>query len=231
MNRTDRLYALVEELRARAPRAVSASKLAERFEVSTRTVERDLVALQEAGVPIYAETGRRGGYVLDAARTLPPVNFTAAEAAAIAVSLQSAAATPFASSARAALTKLIGAMSDDDARAARELGARVLVYERPDETARAPVPRAVEQAIVERRVVRLRYVDKSGRASDRVVEPLAVVGVGTNWYLTAWCRLRDDVRWFRVDRVRDAFLTRETAPDREVPPLEIPDLHGRPVIE
>jgi predicted DNA-binding transcriptional regulator YafY len=61
MNRADRLYAIVEELRAHSPRAVRAPKLADRFEVSTRTVERDLLALQEAGVPIYAETGRRGG--------------------------------------------------------------------------------------------------------------------------------------------------------------------------
>ena len=230
MNRTDRLYAIVEELRARSPRAVSASKLAERFEVSTRTVERDVLALQEAGVAIYAEPGRRGGYVLDAARTLPPVNFTAAEAAAIAVGLQAATSTPFAATARAALTKVMAAMSEPDARAARELGARVLLFEAPDER-RAPVPRAVEQAIVDRRVVRLRYVDRSGHATDRVVEPLAVVGVTPNWYLTVWCRLRDDVRWFRVDRIRDAFLTRERAPERDLPPMELPDRHGRGVFE
>ena len=93
------------------------------------------------------------------------------------------------------------------------------------------MPRAVEQAIVDRRVVRLRYVDRSGHATDRVVEPLAVVGVTPNWYLTAWCRLRDDVRWFRVDRIRDAFLTRERAPERDLPPMELPDLHGRGVFE
>jgi predicted DNA-binding transcriptional regulator YafY len=221
MNRTDRLYAIVEELRARSPRAVSASKLAERFEVAVRTVERDLLALQEAGVPIYAETGRRGGYVLDATRALPPINFNAAEAAAIAVAL---------SSARAALTKIMAAMSDSDAEAARELGARVLVFSDANER-RATVPRAVEQAIIERRVVRLRYADKAGRHTDRVVEPLAVVAVGVNWYLSAWCRLRDDVRFFRLDRIGDAFLTREIAPERELPTLELPDLHGRRAIE
>lgn len=61
MNRTDRLYALVEELRAVAPRLRSASWLAARFEVSTRTIERDLSALQQTGVPIWAEPGRTGG--------------------------------------------------------------------------------------------------------------------------------------------------------------------------
>jgi predicted DNA-binding transcriptional regulator YafY len=230
MNRTDRLYAIVEELRARSPRAVSASKLAERFEVSARTVERDVLALQEAGVPIYAETGRRGGYALDAARTLPPVNFTAAEAAAVAATLSATTTSPFAASARAALTKIMAAMSEKDVAAARELGGRVLLFSPPDERA-PPVPRAVEEAIMDRRVVRLRYADKNGRETDRVVEPLAIIGITPNWYLSAWCRLREDVRVFRVDRIRDAFLTRERAPERDVPPLEIPDLHGRRVIE
>jgi predicted DNA-binding transcriptional regulator YafY len=65
VNRTDRLYALVEELRATAPAYRSTTWLAERFEVSTRTIERDLSALQQSGVPIYATAGRRGGYAID----------------------------------------------------------------------------------------------------------------------------------------------------------------------
>src|SRR5947209_15288462 len=88
MNRTDRLYALVEELRAVAPRPRSARWLADRFEVSSRTVERDIGALQQAGVPIYAEPGRTGGYTLDKTHTLPPVNVSPAEAVAIAVALE-----------------------------------------------------------------------------------------------------------------------------------------------
>jgi predicted DNA-binding transcriptional regulator YafY len=61
MNRTDRLYALVEELRVVSPRSRSATWLATRFEVSVRTIERDLDALRETGVPIWAEPGRTGG--------------------------------------------------------------------------------------------------------------------------------------------------------------------------
>ena len=79
-----------------APRPRSARQLAERYEVSTRTIERDILALQESGVPVYAETGRCGGYVIDKTLTLPPVNFTAAEMVAIAVALARAEATPFA---------------------------------------------------------------------------------------------------------------------------------------
>jgi predicted DNA-binding transcriptional regulator YafY len=109
VNRTDRLYAVVEELRAAAPRPRSARQLARKYEVSTRTIERDILALQDAGVPVYAETGRLGGYVIDPAFTLPPVNFTAPEMVAIAVSLAGAGETPFAYAARSALRKVLAA--------------------------------------------------------------------------------------------------------------------------
>lgn len=125
MNRTDRLYALVEELRAVAPRPRSARQLAERYEVSTRTIERDVLALQESGVPIWAETGRRGGYVIDKTLTLPPLNFTAAEMVAIAVSLAREENTPFAAATRSALRKVLATASAAQTAEAGELLDRV----------------------------------------------------------------------------------------------------------
>ena len=125
MNRTDRLYALVEELRAIAPRPRSARQLAEHYEVSTRTVERDILALQESGVPIYAETGRRGGYAIDKTLTLPPLNFTAAEMVAIAVSLAREENTPFAAATRSALRKVLATASVAQTAEAAELMDRV----------------------------------------------------------------------------------------------------------
>jgi predicted DNA-binding transcriptional regulator YafY len=125
MNRTDRLYALVEELRAVAPRPRSARQLAEDYEVSTRTIERDILALQESGVPIYAETGRRGGYAIDKTLTLPPLNFTAAEMVAIAVSLAREGNTPFAAATRSALRKVLATASVAQTAEAAELMDRV----------------------------------------------------------------------------------------------------------
>ena len=125
MNRTDRLYALVEELRAVAPRPRSARQLAEHYEVSTRTIERDILALQESGVPIYAETGRRGGYAIDKTLTLPPLNFTAAEMVAIAVSLAREESTPFAAATRSALRKVLATASVAQTAEAAELMDRV----------------------------------------------------------------------------------------------------------
>lgn len=226
VNRTDRLYAIVEELRAASGRPRSARRLADHFEVSVRTIERDILALQESGVPIYAETGRTGGYVLDASRTLPPVNFTPAEAAAIAVALGADGATPLPQSAKAALTKVLAAMSAEDASAARQLGQR-FVRLRDGSTTTPVVPRVVEQAIIERRVVRLVYRDRAGLASERIVEPMAVIGVKDRWYLAAWCRLRDGLRHFRLDRIADATLTRDTAPERDIPEIGLPGMATR----
>src|SRR6476646_9948063 len=74
-------------MRSRAPRMVRAADVARHFEVSTRTIERDLLALQQAGVPIWAQPGPGGGYSLNVETTLPPLNLTPAEAAAIATAL------------------------------------------------------------------------------------------------------------------------------------------------
>ena len=140
MNRTDRLYALVEELRAVAPRSRSARQLAGRYEVSTRTIERDILALQESGVPIYAGTGRRGGYAIDKTLTLPPLNFTAAEMVAIAVSLAREEHTPFAAATRSALRKVLATASAAQTAEAGELMDRVRLIgaARPGEPARRP---------------------------------------------------------------------------------------------
>jgi predicted DNA-binding transcriptional regulator YafY len=132
MNRTDRLYAIVEELRAVAPRSRTARELSGRYEVSVRTVERDISALQQAGVPIYATPGRRGGYALDKATTLPPLNFTPREATAITVALSREGATPFPHAARGALLKVLAAMPARDLAAAAELVGRVRLLQRQD---------------------------------------------------------------------------------------------------
>ncbi|TYB38371.1 helix-turn-helix transcriptional regulator [Actinomadura chibensis] len=217
MNRTDRLYALVEELRACAPRRVSARELAARYEVSVRTIERDIGALQQGGVPIFADVGRGGGYTLDKSRTLPPLNFSPAEAVAVAITLARATGSPYTRSARTALHKIVTAMSAADSASARELADRIrfLGPADGDDPASVPsVPSVLEEAIVTRRVVRLTYVDRQGAETERDVEPVAFTASPNGWYLTAWCRMRGGCRIFRTDRVRRAVLLEETAPER-----------------
>lgn len=219
MNRTDRLYALVEELRAVSPRARSARRLAERFEVSTRTIERDICALQEAGVPVYAEPGRTGGYVLAKSMSLPPLNFTPGEAAALAVAIARNAGgqTPFSADTRSALLKILAAMPGDAAVRARELAGRVRLLSRPDAGApsvQAEVAATVRQAISRRLVVRIEYGDKQGQVTVREIEPELLMASPHGWYLAGWCRLRDERRAFRLDRMRAAGLTGEHSGER-----------------
>ena len=214
MNRTDRLYGLVEELRAVAPRPRSASWLAGRFEVSVRTVERDISALQQTGTPIYAEAGRTGGYCLDKAATLPPVNLTPGEAVAMALALRRLQGTPFAADAGTALRKLMAAMRADDAAAARALAARVHLIDGLPPA--APMPRLITDALSSGRLLRILYADRDGAATDREVEPLGYIGGADHWYLVGWCRLREGVRAFRTDRIVRVTASAEIPPPRHL---------------
>jgi predicted DNA-binding transcriptional regulator YafY len=215
MNRTERLYAIVEELRAAAPRGRTAEWLARHFEVASRTIKRDVSALQQGGAPIWATGGPGGGYALDATIALPPLTFTAGEAAAIAAALGASAQGPFAPDARSALTKVLGAMTAEGRAEATDLAERIWV--RPAKDVRSSQVRAVEEALRDRLVVVLDYVDASGHHSEkRPVEPMVFAQNGGRWYLLAWCRRRRAGRWFRLDRITGAWPTRE--------PFELRDL-------
>lgn len=212
VNRTDRLYALVEELRAVAPRPRSATWLARRFEVSARTVERDLDALRQAGVPIYAAAGRTGGYTLDRERTLPPLALTVEEALAMSVALREAEGSPFAAAARTAAQKVLATLPERVRERERVLAARIHTTSPPDD---AGVRSVVGEAVTTGRVVRLAYVGAAGSSTERDVEPLGLLRGDVDWYLVGWCRLRDGVRGFRLDRITAARLGDEVPPPRD----------------
>lgn len=216
MNRTDRLYAIVEELRAAAPRPLTATRLAARFEVSTRTIERDVLALQEAGVPIWAERGRRGGYAIDTRSTLPPLNLEPDEALAVVIALAAMPPAPFSAAGRRARLKLMAAMRPDDADAARRLADRLRVRSETTTVLDPLVLATVEAAVRDRRVVQLTYADAHGRTTHRPVEVHGVHLHHEHSYLVGWCRRRDDGRVFRLDRIRAISLTDEIAPERDL---------------
>jgi len=201
VNRTDRLYALVEELRAVAPRPRSAAWLARRFEVSVRTVERDLEALRQSGLPIRGDAGRAGGYSLDRDRTLPPVTLTAAEAIAISVALRTAASTPFAAAAHRAGQKVLAVLPTDVRKREEALARRVYRVgdHAPDRS--AVVSEVIVEAMVSGRVLHITYADRAGTVTSRDVEPLGLLWGPAGWYLAAWCRLRSAVRGFQLDRI------------------------------
>lgn len=175
VNRTERLYTLVEELRARAPRTMRAADLAKRFEVSIRTIERDLLALQEAGVPIWAQPGPGGGYGLNIDTTLPPLNLTPAEAAAIATALTATRAMPFAEAGHSALKKVAGVMASASKDTASRLVRQIRVIQGPGSPANR-ISAVIQQALLDSVAVELTYRDRQARETVRVVEPVGIIG-------------------------------------------------------
>lgn len=229
MNRTERLYAIAEELRAAGPAGRTSAWLAKRLEVSTRTVKRDVDALLQAGVPLWTQPGPGGGYVLDAVGTMPPLNITGAEAAAIAVALAALPALPFAADGRSALTKVLAAMPPAERERADAIAARLWMRV-PERTPRPAVARVLDEAVRRRLVTVLRFEDRTGTVTERAVEPVALAATGGHWHLLAWCRLREGPRWFRTDRIRSAHLTTEPAPEHDPATLfGIPPEDARPV--
>ena len=207
MNRIDRLYALVEELRAAGPRGRTARQLAGHFEVSVRTVERDLSALGQAGVPLATKQGRAGGYTLDRSMSLPPLNFTSREAMAVAVALSRSDHVLFARDARSALQKIAAAMPEHALEEARVAASKVRLLVHPVPDPDAQIAERIWRAVRDNHVLRIGYIDVGGVESEREVEPQHVV-VGPNGsYLTAWCHLRADDRVFRMDRITWAERT------------------------
>lgn len=192
-----------------------AAQLAQRFDVSIRTIQRDLLALQEAGVPIWAQPGPHGGYSLNVETTLPPLNFTPAEAAAIATALSATRAMPFPEAGRSALNKLVGVMAAAPKDSAIQLVSRIRVMPGPAGSD-GPAADLIRRALVDSVAVELTYRDLRGRETRRIVEPAGIIGTNYGWYLAAWCRLRQASRTFRLDRIAQISLTGEIVTSRSL---------------
>ena len=228
MNRMDRLYALVEELRAAGQRGRTARQLAAHFEVHVRTIERDLSALGQAGVPLATRQGRTGGYTIDRSMSLPPLNFTPREAAAVAVALSRSEHVLFARDARSALQKIVAAMPERALAEARETAGKIRLIVEPVSDPDAEISETVWRAVRDSHTLRIRYTDVGGLDTDRVIEPQHVVVGPSGSYLTAWCHLRGEDRVFRMDRITEAEKVPSvprattTAPVMETRPVKLP---------
>lgn len=232
MNRTDRLHAINEALRRAGRAGVTAAGLAEALEVSVRTIKRDISALQQTGAPIWSQTGPGGGYVLDGSANLPPVAFTPSQAVAIATAMAVLpAGSPFSVDMRAAAGKIRDTLGSGAKTQLDVLARKVWVLNQPPERATPPgALRAIERSLTDEVVLSLRYRSAEGAVSNRLVEPIIAAWAHGRWYLIAHCRLRDDIRWFRFDRIDRADVTTEQYVPR--PPSEIgtPPADAKPVI-
>lgn len=228
MNRTDRLFAIREELRGAGKAGRSAERLAEVLEVSVRTIKRDVAALQQSGFPVWARPGPGGGYVVDRSATLPSINFTVSEVTGLAAAAAASRGQPFDQDLRAVLGKVLGAMDGPARTRAAALADRVWIDSSHDRQSTRSL-RHIEQGLAEQRVLALRYRDRHGTLSQRRVDPVILAHTNGNWYLVAHCRSAEAIRWFRLDRVEAANLTKETATDVPVDSIGSPPSTARPL--
>lgn len=202
--RADRLVATLLVLQAKG--RVTAAELAAELEVSERTARRDLEALAMAGVPVYSQAGRNGGWSLIGGARTDLSGLTGAEARTLfLVAGPQASVTP---AVKGALRKLVQALPETF-RAEAEAAASAVMHDPVRwDGSRAPTPRHLEtlqHAVVAGRQVELGYGDREGRQTERTVHPLGLVVKNTVWYLVA--DTDAGLRTFRVGRVRSATVT------------------------
>ena len=217
MRRQARLFALAEYLRGRRT-GVTAETLAERFGVTPRTIYRDLDALRDAALPVQADRGRGGGYALDRSYTLPPVNFTAREAALLVAVGGWACAmryVPFADTLGAALDKVRGALS---ASAQRELvrHAETLRFVGvPAPAVPTPIRRMIEEAWFEQRALRVEYRRGQYERASTSVRVRGVIMERGMTLLECDDLDRGEPRTLRLDRIERAAWVVATGAARQ----------------
>ena len=198
MRRADRLFLVIHALRGRRS-ALPAHRLADTLGVSLRTVYRDVADLQLSGVPIEGEAGV--GYVLRKGADIPPLMFNADELEALVVGTRFVRAfggTRLGAGAKAALLKIEAVLPPE----LRERSERSRIY--APEVARLENSGLIDRlhdAIETRHVLRLEYRDQEAQVTAREIEPLCLAFWGGSWTIGAWCRLREDFRSFRPDRI------------------------------
>ena len=212
MNRIDRLHAILTHLQSK--RLVKAQEIADRFSISLRTVYRDVKALEESGVPVIGEAG--SGYSIMEGYRLPPLMFTQEEAASLLLAGKLAAPQTDASVQKKleeALLKIKSVLRTADKEQLNELSERVqiLSMNNTDEPHQKHLT-ALQQAVAANRLLFIRYESSYSKTetTERLVEPLGLLHYSNSWHLIGWCRLRNDYRDFKVNRISRLQLKDET---------------------
>ncbi|MEM6615549.1 MAG: YafY family protein [Pseudomonadota bacterium] len=207
MRRADRLFQIIQMLRG--GRLSTAAKIAEALEVSERTVYRDIRDLQSTGVPIDGEAGV--GYVLRGGYDLPPLMFTKSELTALiagARMVKAWAGNELARSADDAILKIEAVLPRDLRGTLNNVS--IFAPSVPEIVSIRAALDHINTAISNRRTLNFTYESLADETTDRSVEPLGLFFWGQVWTLVGWCRLRGAFRTFRVDRIHDLTVNRET---------------------
>ena len=208
MSTSSRLLRLLSLLQT--PRDWTGSELADRLEVSPRTIRNDIERLRSLGYPVHATRGSVGGYRLDAGTSMPPLLLDDDEAVAVVLGLRTATAgavTGIEETSLRALAKLEQVLPPRLRRQVRQLqGVTVQVRRgRAGPTIDPSVLAELARVAREHWTLRFDYADRKAEVSQRRVEPYRIVNAGQRWYLVAWDLDRADWRTFRVDRMREGM--------------------------
>lgn len=207
MNKTDNDFKRLNRLTAiqnllQTKRLVTATVLAERFGVSIRTIYRDIRALEQSGVPIVTEDGK--GYTLMEGYRLPPVMFTESQANALVLAEQLVLKNPDASFVKdysEAIEKIKAVLRQNVKEKANLLAQRTIFSHNQKEERSSHVVSDLQWALTNFNLVKIEYTSEANESSTREIEPFALLGMTEKWLLVAWCRLRSDFRFFRLDRI------------------------------
>ncbi|MCM1971491.1 YafY family protein [Streptomyces sp. G1] len=203
-----------------APREWPGHELADRLDVSPRTIRRDIDRLRELGYPVHATQGNTGGYRLTAGTAMPPLLLDDDEAVAIAIGLRTAAAgsvTGIEETSVRALAKLEQVLPSRLRRRVTVLQEAAVAVPQSGPTADAEHLALIAAACVAHEKLRFTYRAGTGAETRRLVEPHQLVAAGRRWYLVAYDTDRADWRTFRLDRLADPFRTGSRVPPRELP--------------
>jgi predicted DNA-binding transcriptional regulator YafY len=215
---SSRLLELLSLLQAR--RDWPGAELADRLEVSRRTIRRDVERLRGLGYPVESLTGPAGGYRLRAGTAMPPLLLDEDEAIAIAVGLRTAArasVTGIEETSIRALVKLEQVLPAHLRRRVAALGSATVAAPVTGPTVDPQHLTVIAAACRDSERLRFAYRSRDGSDSRREVEPHSLVNLGRRWYLVAWDRQRDDWRTFRVDRLDRPAATGKTFTERKLP--------------
>ncbi len=222
MNRIDRLTAILIQLQTK--RVVKAEEIADRFEISLRTVYRDVKALMEAGVPIGSEAGK--GYFIVDGYHLPPVMFSQEEASAMLTAgklVEKMTDDSIRKAYESALLKIKAVLNDAEKDHLENLQGSIQVFRSPQWKMDFPneYMAAVTRAVSCKEALSIEYYSaNTGEETKREVEPIGIVYYSGRWHLIAWCRLRNGYRDFRVDSIRSLKASGDTFDGRNLLTLQ-----------
>jgi len=207
LRRAERLFRIVRILRT-ANGALTAQQVADKLEISKRSIYRDMAHLIGSGAPIDSEPGV--GFMLRDEFDLPPLSFTFEQLEALALGAKTLALIAdddLSASAKEALEKIRDAVPDTHK--SRLDSPHLMVVPPEGNNMPTQVLRLARKGIDEKRVLEMSYSALNGTITQRLVYPLALTNFGPKWLLTAWCTQRNDFRDFRVDRIEDTKLLQE----------------------